>query len=195
MRTSTFALVASTFVGLSTQTTVSDLPFDLDISKVSVASLNSWCAGQINVCDTLCQQDTKKNSCEEGPPPVWDCSCSSNSSTPGAQYYSSSMQAQLCQQAFAQCQENNAGDSEVQKSKCEDGIRSQCGTLDIADADTGSDDSASTTTTSTKVTTTTASATDSATESGDADGLASSVPVFATSALAVLMTAFFAQLL
>ena len=106
------------------------------------------------------------------------------------------MQAQLCQQAFAQCQENNAGDSEAQKSKCEEGIRKQCGTLDITDADTGSDDSASTTTTSTKVTTATASATDSAaTESGDADGLASSVPVFATSALAVLMTAFFAQLM
>jgi hypothetical protein len=196
MRTSTLAFVASALVGLSTQTTVSDLPFTVDISSISISDLNSWCSGQIHVCDVLCSENTKTNSCVEGPPPVWDCACSSNSSAPGAQYYSSSMQAQLCQKAFAQCQSTNAGDAEAQKTECEDGIQAQCGTLDISKVDTDSGEETASKTTANKATATATETSSTPTATNDDAGdLAPSVPIFATGGIAVLMVAFFAQLI
>jgi hypothetical protein len=195
MRTFVATLVASALVGLSTQTTVSDLPFEINISIYDISTLNGWCASQIHVCDVLCDNDTKSNSCLPGPPPVWECTCNSNSSEPGAQYYSSSMQAILCQQAFGQCQEANAGDSQAQETECEEGIQATCGTLDITDFDSGSDEDnvESTTTSAAPATTTSSSSTPAATT--DIPDFAASVPVFATSGLAVIIVGVFAQLL
>jgi hypothetical protein len=40
MRASTLAFVASALVGLSTQTTISDLPFSIDISAITISTLS-----------------------------------------------------------------------------------------------------------------------------------------------------------
>jgi len=189
----TWQQLPSALFGLSSQTTISDLPFNVSVTDISISDLNSWCSGQIHVCDVLCNESTNSNGCEEGPPPVWECSCSSNSSAPGVEYYSTSIQAQLCQQAFGQCQSQNAGDQEAQTTECVDGIQAQCGTLDIADY--AGDDTATTTATTATTATSTAVSTATTTDAADQGGLAPSLPIFATGGMLAVVFGVFAQLL
>lgn len=105
------------------------------------------------------------------------------------------MQAQLCQAAFAQCQQANAGDSEAQSTLCIDGIQSKCGTLDIADFEDSNDDDDAKTTTTTATSAAQPTSTSSTSNNDSDDSGVMSMPIFATGSLAVVMAALFAQVL
>jgi cell division septation protein DedD len=109
------------------------------------------------------------------------------------------MQAHLCQEAFAQCQSANAADAQAQRTKCVEGIQSQCGTLDIGNFKPVSSPGIITTTskatpaTTKPATTTKASAPTQS--SPNAGALVYSAPTLAAGGLAVLMAVLFGQMI
>lgn len=119
------------------------------------------------------------------------CTCS-NGTEPGLKYYDSSLYSLVCQEAFKQCSEKNAGDP-IELPKCEDDIQSKCGTLSTADLpdedeSDSSDDSSDGDEESNEE--------DSSEEDGDADesededgGSAGLRPVWGTAALAAAIGA------
>jgi hypothetical protein len=109
----------------------------------------------------------------------WECTCSSNSSAPGLQYYTQTMPTFICESLFAQCisQTNTQKGSEECKSKIQSKCAEQSPPKNLAsdDDDDGDDTSSSATDTAT------ASATQT---SSDASGTAAAVTTTASDAFA-----------
>ncbi|KAH7257271.1 hypothetical protein BKA59DRAFT_508170 [Fusarium tricinctum] len=169
---SSFALLAMAISAVSAQsvkTYKSSLDMTIDPNTVDIATRSDWCGAQQNTCDTLCQDDTDSNNCSETDL-KWECTCSSNSSVPGIQYYTQTMPTFICQQLFSQCITENTSSQQGQRD-CKSKIDAKCAKQNppknVASNDDDDDDS---------TTTASNSATSSATEtSSDATGTADSV--------------------
>ncbi|KAF4446632.1 pci protein [Fusarium austroafricanum] len=124
---SSFALLAMAVSVVSAQSVKdykSSLDMTIDPNSVDLATRSAWCGAQQNTCDTLCKDDTNKNGCTESDL-KWECTCSSNSSTPGLQYYTQTMPTFICQQLFSQCISQNTGSSSGQRD-CKNKIEAKC---------------------------------------------------------------------
>ncbi|MBE3044145.1 hypothetical protein IMZ48_16555, partial [Candidatus Bathyarchaeota archaeon] len=69
------------------------------------------------------------------------CTCADGNEPGSLQDYDSSLFSKVCQEAFKQCSETNAGDP-VELPKCED-IQARCGTKSISDMPEGGADAGS----------------------------------------------------
>ncbi|KAH7270285.1 uncharacterized protein BKA55DRAFT_683346 [Fusarium redolens] len=167
---SSFALLAMAISAVSAQSVKdykSSLDMTIDPNIVDLATRSSWCGAQQNTCDALCNDDTNSNKCTENDL-KWECTCSSNSSTPGLQYYTQTMPTFICQELFSQCISQNTGSQSGQRectSKIDDKCAKQNPPKDVV-SDDGDD------TTSTASDTATTSATRA---SSEATGTAESV--------------------
>ncbi|UZP33638.1 hypothetical protein NXS19_001454 [Fusarium pseudograminearum] len=123
---SSFAILAMAVSAVSAQsvkTYKDSLDMTIDPNSVELTTRSSWCGAQQNTCDTLCSDNTDKNNCNDDTL-NWECTCSSNSSAPGLQYYTQTMPTFICENLFAQCisQTNTQSGSEECKKK----IQSKC---------------------------------------------------------------------
>lgn len=134
---SIFSIVMA--VGLVSAAKITD--FTVDPTSVDLPERGAWCMGERNTCSTLCPGSPKANSCDIN---TLDYTCTCNNGTePGLKYYSNSLYSFVCQEAFKQCTEKNAGNP-VELPKCETDIQAKCGTLDATKLATATDDSSST---------------------------------------------------
>ncbi|EXV02561.1 hypothetical protein X797_003682 [Metarhizium robertsii] len=121
---------------------------ELDMTIDPNIGLSTWCQGQTNTCRVLCNADAAVNECTESDL-KWKCTCNSNSSTPGIQYYRQTMPFYICQEVFKKCISQNAGNAQGQDT-CNNNIQPLCATIDPPKSpvkDSGSDGSSSTATT------------------------------------------------
>ncbi|KAG8416777.1 hypothetical protein J3459_013654 [Metarhizium acridum] len=153
MRFSTaFAALAIASAQAQTPTTnynyTSELDMTIDPNTVIPTLRATWCQGQINTCRLLCNDDASVNDCTVSTL-KWNCTCTSNSSTPGIQYYQQTMPFYICQELFSQCITTNAGNAQGQDN-CNNKIKPLCAKLDPPKspvADSGSGDGSSSTAT------------------------------------------------
>ncbi|CAF3481217.1 hypothetical protein SNK03_001360 [Fusarium graminearum] len=176
---SSFAILAMAVSAISAQsvkTYKDSLDMTIDPNSVDLTTRSSWCGAQQNTCDTLCSDNTDKNNCNDDTL-NWECTCSSNSSAPGLQYYTQTMPTFICENLFAQCisQTNTQSGSEECKKKIQSKCAEQSPPKNLASDD---DDTSSTATD-------TATATASATKtSSDASGTAAAVSTTSSDAFA-----------
>ncbi|KAF4982092.1 hypothetical protein FDECE_17577 [Fusarium decemcellulare] len=172
-----FALFAMAAAAVSAQTTIqtynSSLDMTIDPGTVDIDTRSDWCNGQEDTCDTLCEDDTKSNDCF--PETLkWDCTCSSNSSTPGLQFYTQTMPTFICQTLFAQCIAENTSSQRGQR-ECKTKINELCATQgppkNVSSDDDDDDDDSTTTATDTATAAATSSASDA---TGTADAVSTS---------------------
>merc|ERR1712000_690071 len=116
----------------------SSLDMTIDPNTIDASERASWCTGQSNSCDTLCDDDASTNDCDYTDL-SYDCKCASNDSAPGLQYYRPTMPSYICEALFGQCNVQYANDADAQQG-CADNIQSLCGTIDVSKADIGGDD-------------------------------------------------------
>ncbi|KAF5572604.1 PCI domain-containing protein [Fusarium pseudoanthophilum] len=177
---SSFALLAMAVSAVSAQTTVqnykSSLDMTIDPNSVDLATRSSWCGAQQNTCDALCKDDTNENQCTENDL-KWECTCSSNSSTPGLQYYTQTMPTFICEELFSQCISQNTGSQSGQK-ECTSKIKDKCA-KQSPPKDVVSDDDDDTSSTATETATTSATR-----ASSEATGTAESVTSTSSDAFA-----------
>lgn len=177
---SSFAILAMAVSAVSAQsvkTYKDSLDMTIDPNTVQLTTRSGWCGAQQNTCDTLCKDDTIKNNCNDDTL-NWECTCSSNSSAPGLQYYTQTMPTFICQELFGQCikQTNTQKGSEECKSNIESKCAEQNPPKNLASDDDGDDDTSSSATD-----TATASATQT---SSDASGTAEAVSTTTSDAFA-----------
>jgi hypothetical protein len=131
----TFALAGAAAV--SAQSTVPEYDSVLDITidpnSIPINTRADWCVGQRNTCRTLCSSGTATNECiiEDL---TFDCTCTSNNSAPGLEFYKITLPSYICDAAFGQCNLQNAGDAEAQDD-CADNIEALCPTQNPPTAD------------------------------------------------------------
>ncbi|KAL0936422.1 pci domain-containing protein [Colletotrichum truncatum] len=152
MRTSFAVLALSAIAAVSAQRKVYSNT-DVNVAAIDLNLKASWCTGQRNTCNILCDRTTA-NDCE---PTTLKYTCTCNNGTaPGLEYYKQTIPTFICLQAFEDCIQANVGDSRGQ-GNCTTNIRSQCGTIDAQEND------AATTTTTTSAPTNTPAGTGSGT--------------------------------
>ncbi|EGU79186.1 hypothetical protein FOQG_07475 [Fusarium oxysporum f. sp. raphani 54005] len=159
---SSFALLAMAVSAVSAQSVKdykSSLDMTIDPNTVDLATRSSWCGAQQNTCDALCKDDTNENKCTENDL-KWECTCSSNSSTPGLQYYTQTMPTFICQELFSQCISQNTGSQSGQR-ECTSKIDDKCAKQNPP-KDVVSDDNGDTTSTASDTATTSATRASSA---------------------------------
>ncbi|TVY70983.1 hypothetical protein Focb16_v000761 [Fusarium oxysporum f. sp. cubense] len=159
---SSFALLAMAVSAVSAQSVKdykSSLDMTIDPNTVDLATRSSWCGAQQNTCDALCKDDTNENKCTENDL-KWECTCSSNSSTPGLQYYTQTMPTFICQELFSQCISQNTGSQSGQR-ECTSKIDDKCAKQNPP-KDVVSDDNDDTTSTASDTATTSATRASSA---------------------------------
>uniref|UniRef100_L2GBF6 Pci domain-containing protein n=1 Tax=Colletotrichum fructicola (strain Nara gc5) TaxID=1213859 RepID=L2GBF6_COLFN len=138
MRTSFSVLAISAVTAVSAQRKVYSAA-DINVANVNLQTRASWCTGERNVCNVLCNRATA-NECD--PATLnYTCTCS-NGTAPGLEYYEQTLPTFICNQAFEDCIAANVGNARGQ-TNCTDSIKSQCGTIDAQ-----ADSAASSTTTS-----------------------------------------------
>ncbi|KAM0599783.1 hypothetical protein ACHAPN_000822 [Verticillium nonalfalfae] len=175
-----------------------------DINNISDNERTSWCSGQRNVCDELCNP-APTNNCDYQTL-QYECLCS-NGTAPGLQYYSDSLPTYICNRVFSECNAAAVGNANAQKT-CLEQRDSVCGADVLQNAFANAGKSASTTaTTSASPSTSAASetssgATDAATTAGSADGASettttgdsfaapTAAPMFGAAAIAVAALAY-----
>lgn len=148
-----------------------------DPNTVDLATRSGWCGAQQNTCDTLCSDNTNKNNCDDNTL-KWECTCSSNSSAPGLQYYTQTIPTFICNQLTADCvakTSTSAGTKEC-RTKIEPLCAEQAPPKNVASNNDDDDDDSSTTSG-----TATATATQT---SSDASGSAGAVSTTASDAFA-----------
>jgi hypothetical protein len=178
---SSFAILAMAISAVSAQSVKSyksslDMTLD-DPNTVDLATRSSWCGAQQNTCDTLCGDNTNKNNCDDNTL-KWECTCSSNSSAPGLQYYTQTIPTFICNQLTADCvakTSTSEGTKEC-RTKIEPLCAEQAPPKNVASNDDDDDDDSSTTSG-----TATATATQT---SSDASGSAEAVSTSASDAFA-----------
>jgi hypothetical protein len=117
--TAALALLAS-LVAAQTNNTI-------DPSSISSTTRAEWCQSEINTCGTLCSGDINNNTCDSTTLD-YSCTCASNNSAPGLQYYIGSIQTFICEAVFANCISDNAGDAAAQ-NVCNENEKTNCGHL------------------------------------------------------------------
>jgi hypothetical protein len=178
---SSFAILAMAISAVSAQSVKSynsslEMTLD-DPNTVDLATRSGWCGAQQNTCDTLCSDNTNKNNCDDNTL-KWECTCSSNSSAPGLQYYTQTIPTFICNQLTADCvakTSTSEGTKEC-RTKIEPLCAEQAPPKNVASNDDDDDDDSSTTSG-----TATATATQT---SSDASGSAGAVSTTASDAFA-----------
>ncbi|TEY64471.1 hypothetical protein BOTCAL_0147g00120 [Botryotinia calthae] len=100
----------------------------IDPSSVSAATRYQWCASQINTCGTLCGGVTDENTCDITSL-CYECTCTSDSSSPALQLYISTIPFFVCEQRYMNCILVGEDDPAAQKI-CKATEEGNCGTLD-----------------------------------------------------------------
>lgn len=72
---------------------------------------------------------------------VYACSCRSNNSAPGLQYYTQTMPTFICNELFGQCNKQKVRDAQGQQA-CIQNIRNRCGTVNPPKSPVKSDSNA-----------------------------------------------------
>ncbi|ESZ93910.1 hypothetical protein SBOR_5703 [Sclerotinia borealis F-4128] len=145
----------------------------IDPATVPAPTRSQWCSGEISTCGTLCSGNYDANTCDTETL-NYTCTCSSNQSSPGLQYYTQTMPTFICQQVHNNCIVAGENDAAAQKV-CNENEKTNCGHLDpdnftAAAATSASSSSASATATDTSASTAT-SAAPAATSSAAASAL------------------------
>ncbi|KAH7133614.1 hypothetical protein EDB81DRAFT_108182 [Dactylonectria macrodidyma] len=120
----------------------SSLNMTIDPNTVEAQERASWCQAQTNTCELLCDNNTGDNSCTQSDL-SWECTCASNSSTPGLQYYTQTVPTFICEELYSQCIASNTGSASSQR-ECTSNIGDLCATQGPPDVD-DSEESSSTT--------------------------------------------------
>ncbi|KAF5874142.1 putative pci domain-containing protein [Botrytis fragariae] len=100
----------------------------IDPRSIDVATRSQWCTLQINTCGTLCGGVTDENTCDITSL-CYSCTCTSNSSSPSLQLYTSTIPFFVCDQTYSECIAAGENDAAAQKA-CQDTKEANCGTLD-----------------------------------------------------------------
>jgi hypothetical protein len=103
--------------------------YNINVTNVPDATRSSWCSAEYTACTTLCSS-TLNNTCDPTTL-LYNCTCT-NGSAPGLQYYKNTMPWYLCEEAYAECIQNNANDLTGQNN-CKTSIQDNCGTLNLSD--------------------------------------------------------------
>ncbi|PNY24341.1 Uncharacterized protein TCAP_05720, partial [Tolypocladium capitatum] len=119
------ALVVFAAAVSAQQNYTSDLDMKIDPNSVPVQTRATWCQAQTNTCGLLCGLNTNKNSCSLDDL-SYQCTCTSNNSMPGLQYYTQTMPSFICETLFSQCNTQQVGNADGQKA-CTDQIQKLCG--------------------------------------------------------------------
>lgn len=162
--------VAAVAVSAQTQNYTSSLNMTIDPGTVEQKDRASWCQAQTNTCDLLCDDATNDNSCTQSDL-SWECTCSSNSSTPGLQYYTQTVPTFICEELYSQCISTNAGSASGQK-ECTKNIEDLCATQNPPAADSVSSSSTETATASATKSSSDSKATSGSVTSTSSDGFA-----------------------
>ncbi|KAL2066880.1 hypothetical protein VTL71DRAFT_1304 [Oculimacula yallundae] len=101
------------------------LPTTIDVNAVSAATRSTWCLGQLKTCNILCNGGIKDNDCNKDTLD-FTCTCASNSSSPGLQYYQNSIPTFICEFTFQTCISASAGDASAQAA-CAADEKANCG--------------------------------------------------------------------
>lgn len=102
----------------------SSLNMTISPDSVEPTRRATWCTGQQNTCETLCGDETNLNECDDEKL-TWECTCASNNSAPGLQYYTETLPTFICDSLFGQCITQHQDDA-VGQSECTKNIKSQC---------------------------------------------------------------------
>ncbi|KAF7936359.1 uncharacterized protein EAE98_002578 [Botrytis deweyae] len=126
-------------------------------STIDAVTRSQWCTAEINTCGTLCSGAVDANSCDTDSL-NYTCTCSSNGSTPGLQYYTQTLPTYICETVFANCIAAGENDAAAQKL-CRETEAKNCGQLDPDNYTAPATTSASSTASATATGTSAASAT------------------------------------
>lgn len=118
---------SSILLALSAASLAAATNYTVDPTAIDASTRSSWCAGQVNTCSTLCDDNPKTDSCDTTDL-TYSCTCS-NGSAPGLEYYTQTMPTYLCQQEYADCILANPNNATGQE-ECKTDIEDTCGTLD-----------------------------------------------------------------
>ncbi|ATZ54808.1 hypothetical protein BCIN_11g01400 [Botrytis cinerea B05.10] len=145
----------------------------IDPNSVDAVMRSQWCTAEINTCGTLCSGAIDANTCDTSSL-NYTCTCSSNGSTPGLQYYKQTMPTYICETIYANCIAAGENDAAAQKL-CKETEAKNCGQLDpdkfTAPATTSASSTASATATSTSAASATSASASAATSSAAASAL------------------------
>ncbi|PHH85066.1 hypothetical protein CDD83_938 [Cordyceps sp. RAO-2017] len=131
MRASTALVVLSAAVASAQSTTTGNYTSELDMIKdfnaqsVQPSQRAVWCRAQTNTCGLLCDNNTNKNSCAQEDL-KFECTCASNNSAPGLQYYTQTVPTFICETLFSQCNSQQVGNADGQMG-CLNNIQNLCG--------------------------------------------------------------------
>ncbi|PNP59528.1 hypothetical protein THARTR1_01018 [Trichoderma harzianum] len=87
---------------------------------------NAGARAQTNTCQVLCDNNADENDCNQATL-SYDCTCASNSSAPGLQFYTQTLPTFICEQLFSNCIQTNAGNQDGQNA-CKSNIQKLCAT-------------------------------------------------------------------
>ncbi|EHK26450.1 uncharacterized protein TRIVIDRAFT_92091 [Trichoderma virens Gv29-8] len=177
-----FVAIAAAVVSAQVPTYKSSLNMTIDPNTVAQQQRAVWCQAQTNTCQVLCDNNADENDCNQATL-SYDCTCASNSSAPGLQYYTQTLPTFICEQLFSNCIQTNAGNQDGQTA-CKNNIQKLCATrnpptaaeISSLDASTAA---AETTTSKGAASTHHASATTTAAESASSAAQSSTSKAFA----------------
>ncbi|KAL7932169.1 hypothetical protein V8C35DRAFT_307563 [Trichoderma chlorosporum] len=121
-----FVAIAAAVVSAQVPTYKSSLNMTIDPNTVPQQQRAVWCQAQTNTCQLLCDNNPDDNDCNQATL-SYDCTCASNSSAPGLQYYTQTLPTFICEQLYASCIQTNAGNQDGQTS-CKNNIQKLCAT-------------------------------------------------------------------
>ncbi|TGO53984.1 hypothetical protein BOTNAR_0280g00110 [Botryotinia narcissicola] len=99
----------------------------VDPRNIDAATRSQWCTVQINTCGTLCGGVTDENTCDITFL-CYSCTCTSNSSSPALQLYTSTIPFFVCEQTYSDCIAAGEDDPTAQEA-CRVTEEQNCGTL------------------------------------------------------------------
>ncbi|KAL6700511.1 hypothetical protein J3F84DRAFT_122742 [Trichoderma pleuroticola] len=121
-----FVAIAAAVVSAQVPTYKSSLNMTIDPNSVPQQQRAVWCQAQTNTCQVLCDNNADENDCNQATL-SYDCTCASNSSAPGLQFYTQTLPTFICEQLFSNCIQTNAGNQDGQNA-CKSNIQKLCAT-------------------------------------------------------------------
>ncbi|PMD49008.1 hypothetical protein L207DRAFT_560533 [Hyaloscypha variabilis F] len=104
---------------------------NFDPGTIDDATREDWCEDELNTCTTLCSLATNINTCNSTSLD-YTCTCASNDSAPGLEYYRNTMPTFICEENFNLCSvaASNQSDSTAAQEACAVTEQSDCGHTD-----------------------------------------------------------------
>lgn len=103
-----------------------DSPLNMTIVPDSVEPTlrANWCRGQKSTCNNLCADSTNDNDCDYAKL-TYECTCASNSSAPGLEFYKETLPYFICAELFSQCIDSHKDDA-IGQDACISNIEDKC---------------------------------------------------------------------